>query len=173
MTVPRSGPLPLAARLVLAVALAAGLPAHVRAGASGHDRVAPPAPAEPPSGADRTELHLRFPPWVQTGTFQLVSASGALSDSGVARQEGDVVVGNTERVLEGARGTLVLRLSAGAKTPVFPPLFGRWEVVRGTGAYARLAGGGTFTSCGSGSSAKGSPFEVQTLVGHLHPRWVN
>ena len=162
----------LAARVALGVALAAALPVAARAHGPEQAHAIPP-PSEPPAGSERTELHLRFPPWSQTGTFTVVSASGAVSDSGVARQEGDVVVGVTERRLEGGRGTLVLRLRKAAKTLAFPPLFGRWEVVRGTGAYARLAGSGTYTTCGSGVSAKGSPFEVQTLVGHLHPRTVN
>ena len=153
-----------------ALALLLLLAGPARAGAPGERRPPPPPPTDPPAGAERSELHLRFPAWSAVGTFRLVGASEALSDTGVAREEGDVVVGVTERVLEGAKGTLVVRLSAGAKIPVFPPVFGRWEVVRGTGAYARLAGGGTFTTCGSGAQPKGSPFEVQTLVGHLHPR---
>lgn len=161
------------ARAALGAVLAAALPARTMGQGPAQGHAIPPPPSEPPAGSERAELHLRFPPWSQTGTFTLVSASGAVSDSGVARQEGDVVVGVTERVLEGGRGTLVLRLRKAAKTLTFPPLFGRWEVVRGTGPYARLAGSGTYTICGSGVSARGSPFEVQTLVGHLHPRTVN
>lgn len=157
------GKRPAAALLLLAAAAA-------RAGAPGERRTPPPPPSDPPAGAERSEIHLRFPAWSQVGTFRLVGPGEAPSDTGVAREEGDVVAGVTERVLQGARGTLVIRLRAWAKIPVFPPVFGRWEVVRGTGAYARLAGGGTFTTCGSGGAAKGSPFEVQTLVGYLHPR---
>jgi len=138
-----------------------------RAGAPDRARTPPPPPAEAPHGSDRAEIHLRFPAWRPVGTFRLVTASGEVADSGVAREEGDAVAGPSERVLEGEHGTLVIRLRTASKIPVFPPLFGRWEVVRGTGTYARLAGGGTFTTCGSGSAAKGSPFEVQTLVGHV------
>jgi len=150
-----------------AVALLLALAPPARAGTPGRAHTPPPPPAEPPAGAERTEIHLRFPAWRQIGTFQLVGAAGEVSDTGVAREDGDPVEGVTERVLEGARGTLVLRLTPASKTPVFPPIFGRWVVVRGTGAYTRLTGAGTFTTCGSGSAVKGSPFEVQTLVGHV------
>jgi hypothetical protein len=150
-----------AALVTLALAPAA------RAGAPDRERTPPPAAAEPPPGSERTELHLRFPAWRPVGTFRLVGAAGTVSDTGVAREEGDAVAGVTERVLEGEHGTLVLRLRTASKIPIFPPLFGRWEVVRGTGAYSRLAGGGTYTMCGSGTASKGSPFEVQTLVGHV------
>src|SRR5215208_3797616 len=116
----------------------------------------PPAPQAPPPGSERVEVHVRFPPWQYTGSFRLVSASGAIADEGVARDDGgfaaqeDVV----ERVLEGAKGTLVLRVQGGQKTPGFPSLFGRWSVVRGTGAYARATGTGTFTSCTAGQPGK-------------------
>lgn len=127
-----------------------------------------PAPRPPPPGADRVELHLRFEAWGLSGRFRLVSASGAVADEGLARDDaGFAAQRPVERVLEGSRGTLVLRLAGAPSTPGF---FGRWTVVRGTGAYAGLAGSGTFTTCGRGEALKGSPFEVQTFVGHLHPR---
>jgi hypothetical protein len=161
-------------RLAAALALGAALslaPAGSRGDAPERPSSPPPAPQAPPPGAQRVEVHVRFPPWQYTGTFRLVSASGTI-DEGVARDDGgfaaqeDVV----ERVLEGANGTLVLRVQGGQKTPGFPPLFGRWSVVRGTGAYARAAGAGTFTSCGTGQPGKGSPFEIQTLLGQVQLR---
>jgi hypothetical protein len=153
--------------VVLLAALGAG-PARGDAPATPEPPQPPPTP--PPAGAERVELHLRFEPWVLTGRFRVVSASGTFADEGVARDDaGFSAQRPIERVLEGARGTLVLRVAAGPKTPGFPPMFGRWTVVRGTGAYAALAGAGTFTTCG-GDAQKGSPFEVQTLVGYLHPR---
>jgi hypothetical protein len=132
-----------------------------------------PRPSPPPAGSDRVEVHVRFPPHRHTGTFRIVSVSGALADEGVAKDDGGFASheGTVERVLEGAKGTIVLRVQGAPKTAGFPPIFGRWTVVRGTGAYERLAGGGTFTSCGAGEASKGSPFELQTLLGHvLHAR---
>jgi hypothetical protein len=155
-----------AAVAAVLLALAAG------ARADAPERRVPPPPARlPPPGAERVELHVRFPPWQYTGTFRFEGASGATVDEGVARDQGGFSAGDgvVERVLEGARGTLVLRLSGGAKTPGFPPVFGRWAIVSGTGAYAALAGSGTFTSCGSGH-LKASPYEMQTMIGHLARR---
>jgi len=158
--------------------LAGALLAALLAGPAGADAPATPEPPQPPptpppAGAERVEVHLRFEPWALTGRFRVASASGALADEGLARDDaGFTSQRPVERVLEGARGTLVLRVTAGQKTSGFPQMFGRWSVVRGTGAYAGLAGTGTFTTCGGGDGAaqKGSPFEVQTLVGYLHPR---
>jgi hypothetical protein len=156
-------------------ALALGLAALVASATARADSAAPPAPPQPaprpqPAGADRVELHLRFEPWGLSGRFSLAGASG-LADEGLARDDaGFGAQRPVERVLEGSRGTLVLSLSGAPSTPGFPAIFGRWRVVRGTGAYASLAGSGTFTTCGRGEAVKGSPFEIQTLVGHLHPR---
>jgi hypothetical protein len=136
----------------------------------------PPAGAPPPPGSTRVEIHVTFPSWQYAGEFRVESSAGELLDHGTARDDGgfasqDVVL----RVLEGARGTLLLRVRRTvvrrtAQVPRFPALFGRWEVVRGTGAYAHAAGGGTFTSCGAGDLGKGSPFELQTLVGRVRLR---
>lgn len=160
------------ALLAAAAALAAAAPLVApRADAPARPSTPQPAPRPPPPGAERVELHLRFEPWGLSGRFRLVTAMGGVSDEGLARDDAGLASQRpVERVLEGARGTLVLRLSGGHNTPVFPAMFGRWTVVRGTGAYAGLAGSGTFTTCGSGQVLKGSPFEVQTLIGHLHPR---
>jgi hypothetical protein len=165
--------------LRLAVALAAlgtlgtlgGFFAAARADAPATHEPPQPSPTPPPAGAERVEVHLRFEPWALTGRFRVVSETGTFADEGLARDDaGFASQRPIERVLEGARGTLVLRVGAALKTPGFPPAFGRWTVVRGTGVYALVAGTGTFTSCGSGDAQKGSPFEVQTLVGYLHPR---
>lgn len=127
----------------------------------------PPAPVAPPPGAERVDVELRFPAWQRVGTFRLRSASGALSDEGVARAMRGASGADrpVERVLEGAKGTIVLEAEGAQRTSGFPPVFGRWKVIRGTGAYARLAGGGTFTACGVGEVA--SPSELLTLVGQL------
>ena len=153
--------------LVAAVVLVASGVTH----AAPPPRLSSPAHTPPPQGMERVEVHVTFPPW---GTpVPSVSSRprasyrprhGAGRDSGFGSQE---VV---ERVLDGARGTLVLRVQRSAKVPRFPALFGRWEIVRGSGAYARAAGSGTFTSCSSGEAGKASPFELQTLVGHARLR---
>jgi hypothetical protein len=145
------------AALLAALALAAAPPAPE------------PAPA-PPAAGQRTEILVRFPPWQFTGTFTL--AAGGLVDRGVARDRGSIVgpAKTVERVLEGERGTLVLTLRAEVKGASFPPIFGRWQVARATGAYAGLTGGGTFTAVDGGSGQGGSPFEVQTLLGRVSRR---
>nr|WP_243338205.1 hypothetical protein [Anaeromyxobacter sp. SG29] len=156
------------AALSLVAALAAA-PAH--ADAPTPPRLPPPAPEPPPAGAERVEVRVTFPPWQYTGKFRLETISGDLLDEGTARDDGGFASQATvERVLEGARGTLVLRVQRTAKVPRFPALFGRWTVVGGTGAYARAVGRGTFTSCASGEVGKGSPFELQTLVGYARLR---
>jgi hypothetical protein len=154
---------------LLVCASAAALPGATRADTPVRAEPPQPPPAPAPDGSERVEVHVRFPPHQYTGTFRITSATGAVADEGVATDDGGFASqeGVVERVLEGARGTIVLRVQGGPKTPGFPPVFGRWRVVRGTGAYARLAGGGTFTSCGSGEASKGSPFELQTLLGHV------
>lgn len=137
---------------------------------------AAPAAARPPPGPTRVEIHVTFPPWQYTGTFRAESSAGELLDHGTARDDGgfasqEIVL----RALEGTRGTLFLRVrrtvvQRTAQVPRFPALFGHWEVVRGTGAYAHAVGGGTFTSCAAGDLGKGSPFELQTLVGRVRLR---
>jgi hypothetical protein len=158
---------------LLSLALAATLAgADARADAPAGPRAPPPPPSPPPPGAARLEVHVTFPPWQYVGKFLIQSASGEQLDAGTARDDGGFAPQETsvERVLEGARGTLVLRVQGGVRVPRFPALFGRWTIVRGTGAYAGAAGGGTFTSCSSGEAGKGSPFERQTLVGHARLR---
>lgn len=131
----------------------------------------PPAPpaavAAPPPGAERVEIQVRFPPWRFTGTFRIVSASGAVADVGAARDTGALLVSSVDRHLQGERGTLTLRLHGVRRLPGFPPIVGRWALAEGTGAYAGLRGEGTFTAAGAGEG-KGGPFEVQTLLGYLH-----
>jgi hypothetical protein len=155
--------------LALAVAALAALAA--RADAPATPAPPQPPPRAPPRGAERVEVHLRFEPWALNGRFRLVSASGAIADEGLVRDDAGLSIQRpVERVLEGSRGTLVLNLVGGPNAPSFPWVFGRWTVRRGTGAYVGLAGAGTFTTCAPGEAVKGSPFELQTLVGHLHPR---
>lgn len=166
------------ARLALALAFAVAGTAG-RADAPAHRPLPPPAPApaqaeapaQPPAGAKRVEVHVTFAPWQYTGTFRVASVTGELIDQGTARDASGFASQNIiERVLEGTRGTLVLRVQRSTQVPRFPALFGRWEIVRGTGAYVHAAGGGTFTSCASGQAGKGSPFELQTLVGYARLR---
>lgn len=157
--------------LLAAAVLAAALSPAVRADPPERPFAAPSVTAEPPAGADRVEILVRFPPWQFTGTFRAVSASGALADVGAVRDVGALLVSGSpvDRILQGERGTLTLRLHGLRKLPSFPSFFGRWTVVHGTGSYAGLQGEGTFTAVGSGEG-KGGPFEVQTLLGHVHPR---
>lgn len=133
----------------------------------------PPAPAEPfqvavPAGAQRAEIQLRFPPWQFTGAFRLAAAG--LEDRGTVRDSGSVMgpQGDVERVLEGEKGTLTLVVRAQLRTG-FPYIFGSWRVKSGTGAYAGLAGGGTFTAADGGVKT-GSPFEIQSLLGRVGRR---
>lgn len=150
--------------LVLAVASAARPDAPARP-------EPPPAAIPSPPGSSRVEVHVTFPPWQYTGTFRVESSAGELVDRGTARDDGGLASQEiVERVLEGARGTLVLRVRRTARVPHLPALFGRWEIVRGTGAYAHAAGGGTFTSYAASETGKGSPFELQTLVGRVRLR---
>jgi hypothetical protein len=154
----------------LATALLAAL-AAAPALADSPERLRPPPPAarSPPAGSKRIELHITFPPWRYTGTFRALSEAGLVLDEGIVRDQGGFSAGDgtVRRVLEGARGTLVLRVESGAKPAGFPSAFGRWSIVSGTGAWASLAGGGTFTSCGGGAPKGVSPFEMQTLLGHI------
>ncbi|MGC3996607.1 MAG: hypothetical protein QM767_03375 [Anaeromyxobacter sp.] len=154
--------------LALALVLLGAVAMPARADTPALPRPTPPAAQAPPPGAERVELRVNFPPWQYTGTFRLEGASGTL-DQGLVRDQGGFSAGDgtVERVLEGARGTLTLRLQAGGKAGTMPPVFGRWSVRAGTGAYAGLDGGGTFTSCSSGAPRGASPFEQQYLIGHV------
>jgi hypothetical protein len=128
---------------------------------------APPGPTPPHAFmGDRAVLAVQFPPWQFTGTFTLDVAGR--HDQGVARDTGSLVSPEqrVERVLEGRLGTLTLRLDTRLRRAVSVPIFGTWRVVSGTGAYASLRGGGTFTSIDAGTGS-GSPFERQTLLGRL------
>jgi hypothetical protein len=129
------------------------------------DRLQPVVPA----GAQRAEIQLRFPPWQFTGAFSL-SAMG-IEDRGEAHDLGAVLgpQKEVERILEGERGTLTLRLRAETRAG-FPFIFGVWQVKQGTGAYAGLQGGGTFTAVDGGVGKGGSPFELQTLLGRVGRR---
>jgi hypothetical protein len=99
------------------------------------------------------------------------SASG-VTDLGVVRDQGgfSAAGGAVRRVLEGEKGTLVLRLQGQTRAGT-PPIFGRWTVASGTGIYAGATGGGTFTAMGSGGRRGGNPYELQFLIGHLVHGW--
>lgn len=166
--------------LVLALSLAvAGGAARAETRAARPPRS--PSTPPPPAGAERVEVLVTFPPWQgpsgsfsvlarrYTGTFRVESSSGELLDEGTVRDDSGLASqAVVERVLEGMRGSIVLRVQRTAKVPRFPAIFGRWTIVRGSGAYADAAGSGTFTSCESGEAGKGS--ELQTLVGHARLR---
>jgi hypothetical protein len=132
---------------------------------------APPARPAPPAqpAGERVEIDVHFPPWQFTGTFTL-EVDGR-RDQGVARDRGSLIgpEQRVERVLEGKLGTLTLRLDPRLRGAISPPIFGRWEVTGGTGAYAGLRGGGTFTAVDAGG-AGGSPFERQAMLGRLSAR---
>lgn len=129
-----------------------------------------PAPTSPASlhatTGERIVLDVRFPPWQFTGTFTL--ALGALHDQGVARDRGSLLGPRrrVERVLEGRLGTLTLRLDTRLRSAIHQPMFGRWEVIGATGAYAGRRGAGSFTAVDAGGGS-GSPFELQTMLGRL------
>lgn len=131
---------------------------------------AQPVPRAASSGraaaGQRVELVVRFPPWQFTGTFTLEGAG--LSDRGVARDHGSLTGPDTTvvRVLTGERGSLTLALRAEVHGASFPAVFGQWQVTGATGAYAGLAGGGRFTATDLGTG-KGSPLELQTLLGRV------
>ncbi len=147
----------LAASLALALLLGAG-PVRAAAPAAGRAREV---------RRERTELRVTFRPWEAGGTFRMETAGGR-SDQGTVRDQGgfSATGGAVRRVLEGERGTLVLRLQGQTRAGT-PPIFGRWTVASGTGAYAGVTGGGTFTAMGSGERKGGSPYELQVLVGQL------
>jgi hypothetical protein len=127
----------------------------------------PAAPAARPVRRDRIELRVVFQPWEASGTFRLETASGR-SDQGAVKDQGGFSAsgGAVRRVLEGEKGTLVLRLQGQTRAGT-PPIYGHWTVASGTGAYAGAAGGGTFTAMGSGDHRGGSPYQLQILIGHL------
>ncbi|HTN51515.1 MAG TPA: hypothetical protein VML50_03870 [Anaeromyxobacter sp.] len=153
----------------LALLLSAGSAA---AGEAPALRPSPPPPAArlPPPGAERVVLHVRFPAWQYTGKFRLEGRDGRV-DEGVARDVGGYGTtggDDVERTLEGARGTIRIRLKGGVQHAAgLPVFFGRWSIVSGTGAYAGLAGQGTFLSTTSGDSDHGSTNEVQSLIGYV------
>jgi hypothetical protein len=143
---------PLLAALLLAAP--AGPAAHRPAGG-------------PATLGQRVELVVRFPPWQFTGAFTLEGAG--LSDRGQATDRGSLTGdAAVERVLAGEHGSLTLALRAELHAASFPALFGRWQVTGGTGAYAGLTGGGTFTATDLGTG-QGSLLELQTLVGRVLP----
>jgi hypothetical protein len=131
-----------------------------------------PSPRQPTAGptapGQRVERVVRFPPWQFSGTFSLEGAG--LTDRGQASDAGSLAGADAavERVLTGELGTLRLSLRGEVHGASFPRLFGRWQVTGGTGAYAGLTGGGTFTATDLGQ-AQGSPLELQTLVGRVLP----
>lgn len=156
------------AALALAAALAALLPAPCAGADTPDRRREPPPDAElPPPGAERIEIDVVFPDWQYTGTFRLRSASGATLDEGVARDMGGFPAGGgvVERVLEGGRGTLRVRLNT-ARKGASAPVVGRWTLLDGTGAYAALTAKGTFTSCSSGKPGRSSMYEQWYMLGH-------
>jgi hypothetical protein len=135
---------------------------------------APPAGASPaarPVRRDRIELRVSFRSWEAAGTFRMETASGR-TDQGVVRDQGgfSATGGAVRRVLEGEKGALVLRLQGQTRSGT-PSIFGRWTVASGTGVYAGMTGGGTFTAMGSGGRRGGSPYELQFLIGHLVHEW--
>lgn len=150
-----------------ALALAAALPLAASADAPERRREPPPPAELPPPGAQRIEIDVSFPDWQYTGTFRLRDASGATVDEGVARDMGGFPAGGgvVERVLEGGRGTLRVRLTTARKGAALP-VVGRWTVLDGTGAYAALAAKGTFTSCSSGNPGRSSQYEQWYMLGH-------
>ncbi|BDG02159.1 hypothetical protein [Anaeromyxobacter oryzae] len=154
--------------LALVAALVAA-PTLARAGEPVRNREPPPSAHEPPPGSERVEIHVRFPPWEYSGTFRIETAAGTIRDEGVARDLGGFAMGTgvVERVLEGSKGTITLRIQGSSKSGGFPPIFGRWTLASGTGAYASLSGSGTVTSCAAGAPKGGSPYELQTLLGHV------
>jgi hypothetical protein len=130
---------------------------------------APPGRADPDRGAhrDRIELRVTFSSWEAGGTFRLETSAGK-TDQGVVHDQGgfSAAGGAVRRVLEGEKGTLVLRLQGQTRAGV-PPVFGRWTIASGTGSYAGATGGGTFTAMGAGGRRTANPYELQVLVGSL------
>jgi hypothetical protein len=125
------------------------------------------ASAGPAAAKQRVQIDTRFP----GKTFALTALeSGALEpDSGTHGCKGEYMKGAVLRdgqegwpwtcsawVLTGKRGTLVLRstytwIEAGGPYNVAT---GTWKVVRGTGQYARLTGGGRSARVGTASTER-------------------
>ncbi len=156
-------------RPLLGLALAASLAAasSARAGTPATE-LAEIAFAPVPPGAERVEIVVRMPPWHFQGAFRATTRSGALADTGTARDStGFGAPGAAvERVLEGAEGTLTVRLAGADRGKLVPQFMGRWAITGGTGRYAGVRGQGTFASTDVGE-AKGSPFDLQILLGHV------
>jgi hypothetical protein len=127
--------------------------------------------APKPVRRERIELRVTFRPWESGGTFRLETSTGR-TDQGAARDLGGFSAsgGGVRRVLEGEKGTLLLRLQ-GAPRPGQPPVFGRWTLASGTGIYAGMTGSGTFTAMSGGDRRGGSPYELQFLVGFVLHGW--
>ena len=140
---------------------------------------AEPSPPQAPGAAaptrpfrrERIEFRVTFRPWEYGGTFRMETSTGR-TDQGVVHDLGgfSATGGSVRRVLEGEKGTLVLRLQGQTRAGM-PPIFGRWTLFSGTGAYAGVSGSGTFTAMGSGDRRGGSPYELQFLVGHVVHGW--
>lgn len=124
-----------------------------------------------PARRERIEFRITFPSWEAGGTFRMETLTGR-TDHGVVRDQGgfSATGGAVRRVLEGEKGTLVLRLQAQTRSGK-PPVFGRWTVASGTGLYAGATGGGTFTAMGSGDRRGGSPYELQFMIGQVLHVW--
>jgi hypothetical protein len=154
---------------VAGAAFLLALPLAARAGPTpAPHRIAAPAPA----GGERVEILVRRPAFLYGGTFQAVSASGAVHDQGTSRdrQSGaETPEAPMDRVLEGEQGTLTLRIEGGGhKAAPYPAMmFGRWTIVGGTGAYAGLRGGGTYTVTDGGTDERTEALELHTLVGFV------
>jgi hypothetical protein len=152
-------------------ALAALAPRPAGAGGTPAAPEPPPPAREPPRGAQRVVLACRFGPWSTSGACTLRDATGVLLDEGAAEDDGSFAgcEGAVVRRFEGARGTLRLRLAGFMRIGAFPPVVGRWEVVDGTGTWAALRGGGTYTSAVSGEP-RSTIWDRQHLVGFVNGR---
>jgi hypothetical protein len=131
----------------------------------------PPArpPAAPVAAGERIEIVGRRPAFLRTGTFRVTTASGSIHDQGEARDLPNTEAPDSpvDRLLEGERGTIRLRVEGGHKAAPFPAMhFGRWRIVDATGAYAGLRGEGTYTVTDGGApDAKSVEVEMHWLVG--------
>lgn len=131
----------------------------------------PGAPARPDaahtSRRERIELRVTFSSWDAGGAFRL-ETSGGKADHGVVRDQGgfSAAGGAVRRVVEGEKGTLILWLQGQTRAGL-PPVFGRWTIASGTGIWAGVTGGGTFTAMDAGARRGGNPHELQFLVGSV------
>ena len=152
----------------LALAAAAASPRPALAG-DAHE-AAPLGLEPPPPSAHRVQFVVRFPAWRFTGTYRATCEdAGLLAGEGTARDAGGLGTPGAivERTLRSEGGTLVIRLAGEHEPRSVPAFAGRWSIASGTGQYAGLRGGGTFSSTDSGVGEKGSPFELQILVGRV------